>query len=93
MSAWAVTSSSGKKRIHRADCRYARNPYNWAGDRSERDLFDALVADNTAAWHDAGQCCSYDLDNALYLVSRKCKDVAAIQRARERLADFGERGV
>lgn len=77
MTAWAVTSHSGKKRIHRADCRYARHPYNWAGDRTERELFDVLVASGAASWHEAGQCCSFYLDVALSLVRAKapCSEV------------------
>lgn len=70
MAAWALGRTSPKKRIHRADCKYARVQYVWAGNRSEDELFDELCRTGAFAWHDAGQCCCYDLDDSLYQVRR-----------------------
>ena len=65
MTAWAIGTTRPRKRIHRADCKYARHPYHWAADKSEAELLVALIESGAFSWHDAGQCCSYDLDAAL----------------------------
>jgi hypothetical protein len=67
---WALGKTSPKKRIHRPECRYALLEYTWAGDLSEVELFDALVESGAARWHNAGQCCSADLDWALYYATQ-----------------------
>lgn len=89
---WAVTSKSGKKRIHRGDCRYAKSVYNWAGDRTERELFDALRSSGAIAWHDAGQCCCPDLDWAIHFALNS-DSAADIDRQIAKLSTVAAGGV
>lgn len=63
---WALGRTTPKKRIHRADCKYARIEYRWAGERTEHELLAALCESGAYAWHDAGVCCCPELDVSLH---------------------------
>lgn len=62
-----VTERHGVKRIHLADCRYARTapPYVWAGAKYADQLVADLVASGAIAWHSACAHCCPNLSKAL----------------------------
>lgn len=57
---WWLGNTTGNKRVHRAECRYARKPYKFADQFQTVESFvDALYATGAHEWHRfCNYCCA-----------------------------------